>query len=178
MIEAPDFEFCKPTVFGIEASSDEGSLAEFDYAEACANLYRTFLLENIEKGLNKVVLLGHSAGAASCVRLLPCVYPPFSPLYSSLATMFCDHPLFEAFIFVEPTIWPAEMAGVMRPCTNTSSGGSSLVGIIGLPRRRRSVTLKVARRGAIGIRGPRYLCRAFCPSPLILIPTTSYRSTA
>ncbi|KAK0220681.1 Alpha/beta hydrolase fold-1 [Armillaria fumosa] len=82
VIEAPDFEF-----------------SEFDYAEACANLYRTFLLENIEKGLNKVVLLGHSAGAAS----------------ASLATMFCDHPLFEAFIFVEPTIWPAEMAGVDAP---------------------------------------------------------------
>ncbi len=29
--------------------------------------------------------------------------------------MFCDHPLFEAFIFVEPTIWPAEMAGVDAP---------------------------------------------------------------
>ncbi|KAK0200883.1 Alpha/Beta hydrolase protein [Desarmillaria ectypa] len=64
-----------------------------DYAEACANVYKTFLVNRIQQGKCRTILIGHSAGASS----------------AALATSFLDHIPFAALILIEPTIWPEEL---------------------------------------------------------------------
>ncbi|KAK0447925.1 Alpha/beta hydrolase fold-1 [Desarmillaria tabescens] len=66
-----------------------------DYAEACANVYKTYLANRIQKGKYRVILIGHSAGASS----------------AALATSFLDHIPFAALVLIEPTIWPEELTG-------------------------------------------------------------------
>ncbi|KAF9016640.1 alpha/beta-hydrolase [Hymenopellis radicata] len=70
-----------------------------DYGEACANLYKTFIAGRVHHGIHKVVLLGHSAGAASV----------------TLATSFLDPAAFDSLILVEPAIWPEDMLGKDTP---------------------------------------------------------------
>ncbi|KAG7447367.1 alpha/beta-hydrolase [Guyanagaster necrorhizus] len=64
----------------------------WDYAEACANVYKAQLANRIQKGGYKVILVGHSAGGSS----------------AALATSFFDHIPFAALVLVEPTTWPEE----------------------------------------------------------------------
>ncbi|KAK0189641.1 Alpha/Beta hydrolase protein [Armillaria mellea] len=66
-----------------------------DYAEACANVYKTHLANRIQQGKYRVVLVGHSAGGSS----------------AALATSFLDDVPFAALVLIEPTIWPEELTG-------------------------------------------------------------------
>ncbi|PBK92786.1 alpha/beta-hydrolase [Armillaria gallica] len=66
-----------------------------DYAEACANVYKTHLANRIQQGKYRVILVGHSAGGSS----------------AALATSFLDDVPFAALVLIEPTIWPEELTG-------------------------------------------------------------------
>ncbi|KAK0441531.1 Alpha/Beta hydrolase protein [Desarmillaria tabescens] len=82
IIEAPDFNY------PIQ-----------DYAEACANVYKSLLRPIIREDIHKLVLIGHSAGASA----------------AALSTAFCDHIPFHAMILIEPTVWPADITNIHSP---------------------------------------------------------------
>jgi len=81
---------------------EPGVLSIHDYADAFVALYESGLLGNLEKGLQKVVLLGHSAGTVASVFAAAHFDPP--------STM-----PFHAMILVEPCLFAPAMAEKHTP---------------------------------------------------------------
>ncbi|KAK0441252.1 Alpha/beta hydrolase family-domain-containing protein [Desarmillaria tabescens] len=104
--------------------------SSYHYAEACANLYKTHL----NGTRHPVVLIGHSAGAAS-IALVP---------------SFCGKSItqpFSALILVEPAIWPGSMIGI-------ADSPAYKLACVSIPRRRTNWESRDAVRKDLGRRAP------------------------
>ncbi|KAK0484287.1 Alpha/Beta hydrolase protein [Armillaria luteobubalina] len=104
--------------------------SSYHFAEACANLCKTHL----NGTRHPIVLVGHSAGAASAA-LVPSFYrqsrtPPFS-----------------ALILVEPAIWPGSMIGM-------ADSSAYKLACVAIPRRRTTWGSRDAVRKDLGRRAP------------------------
>ncbi|KAK0200171.1 Alpha/beta hydrolase fold-1 [Desarmillaria ectypa] len=114
-----------------DAIDDPGfTYTSYDYAEACANLYKTHL----NGTRHPVILIGHSAGAAS-IALVP-----------SFCGKSTTRP-FSALILVEPAIWPGSMIGI-------ADSPAYKLACFTIPRRRTTWESRDAVRKDLGRRAP------------------------
>ncbi|KAG7441682.1 alpha/beta-hydrolase [Guyanagaster necrorhizus] len=104
--------------------------SSYHLAEACANLYKTHLTGT----RHPIVLIGHSAGAAS-VALVPSFWgtPTRQP--------------FSALILVEPAIWPGSMIGI-------ADSPAYKLACSTIPHRRKTWASRDAVRRDLALRAP------------------------
>ncbi|KAF9021604.1 alpha/beta-hydrolase [Hymenopellis radicata] len=101
-----------------------------DYADACSTLYNTHIGPT-KHPKDKVVLIGHSAGAASAA-LSTSFYPDRAP--------------FAALIMVEPAIWTEDMTGIDTPIYELA--------VMTIPARRDNWPSKEAAHQYLAKRAP------------------------